>query len=440
MKKESLLSSWKEIASYLDRDISTCRRWEKTHGLPVNRIDEKSKSSVFAYKDEIDKWLEERLKKESRQKKFALGVKRRKFLYFAVPTIAILLILLFIILTYDTQPADFKIENSNLIILNQKGKELWLHDTGIENLVDEKKYREHFQFKIKYLNNRYLPHLIIKDINQDGKMEVLLSIQTLDYYGGGKLFCFDYKGTEMWNFTAGRKIKFGQTDYSSDFWIRGFDICDLDNNGSLEIILIAQTLHFFPTRLVILNTKGKVFGEYWNSGHLGDMDFVDLNENGKKEIIAVGQNNEYAKACIVVFNQNHLKGSSPQINSEYKCDNLSAGSELFYILLPRTDLDILESPTETIRFIQVQSNRQILADTLFSGIYFRFDFNLNLQGVRLSHAFERLHNKLFLEGKIKSELDKEKHRKELANGLLYYDGEKWANHHAMSNPWNNPEK
>jgi hypothetical protein len=244
----------------------------------------------------------------------------------------------------------------------------------------------------------------------------------------------------MWEFKAGRKIKFGQTEYSSDFWIRGFDICDLDNNGSQEIILIAHTLHFYPTRLVVLNTKGKVLGEYWNSGQLGDMDFADLNGNGKKEIIAAGQNNEYAKACIVFFDPNHLKGDSPQINSEYKCDELSSGSELFYILFPRTDLDLLENPAESIRSIEIQNNRQILGLTYISGIYFRFDFNLNLKGVRLSHRFERLHNKLFLEGKIKSELNKEKYIKELEKGLLYYDGEKWVNHYAMSNSWNSQEK
>ena len=29
------LDSWKAIASYLDRDAATVRRWEKTRGLPV---------------------------------------------------------------------------------------------------------------------------------------------------------------------------------------------------------------------------------------------------------------------------------------------------------------------------------------------------------------------------------------------------------------------
>ena len=49
------LDSWKEIASYLKRDESTVRRWEK-EGLPVHRHTHKRKATVYAQKSEIDAW------------------------------------------------------------------------------------------------------------------------------------------------------------------------------------------------------------------------------------------------------------------------------------------------------------------------------------------------------------------------------------------------
>src|SRR4051812_42485853 len=49
------LDSWKEIATYLKRDESTVRRWEK-EGLPVHRHAHKKKATVFAYASEIDLW------------------------------------------------------------------------------------------------------------------------------------------------------------------------------------------------------------------------------------------------------------------------------------------------------------------------------------------------------------------------------------------------
>ncbi|MGB6340862.1 MAG: hypothetical protein WBF32_13900, partial [Candidatus Aminicenantaceae bacterium] len=64
-KRENLLSSWKEIAVYLDCDIRTGQRWEKKFGLPVYRVDEESGSRVYTYKDELDEWLKRRNNKNS---------------------------------------------------------------------------------------------------------------------------------------------------------------------------------------------------------------------------------------------------------------------------------------------------------------------------------------------------------------------------------------
>ena len=51
------LDSWKAIASYLNRDLATARRWEKGLGLPVHRVGGVGRS-VFAYSTEIDAWLQ----------------------------------------------------------------------------------------------------------------------------------------------------------------------------------------------------------------------------------------------------------------------------------------------------------------------------------------------------------------------------------------------
>src|SRR5690348_264885 len=53
---EAPLESWKEIGSYLQKDITTVRRWEKREGLPVHRHSHTSRASVYAYPSEIDAW------------------------------------------------------------------------------------------------------------------------------------------------------------------------------------------------------------------------------------------------------------------------------------------------------------------------------------------------------------------------------------------------
>src|SRR5258708_2747081 len=50
------LESWKEIAAYLGRDVTTVRRWEKREGLPVRRLHHSRLGSVYAYAAELDAW------------------------------------------------------------------------------------------------------------------------------------------------------------------------------------------------------------------------------------------------------------------------------------------------------------------------------------------------------------------------------------------------
>ena len=50
------LDSWKEIAAYLQRDVSTVMRCEKSEELPVHRHQHSSRASVYAYPSELDAW------------------------------------------------------------------------------------------------------------------------------------------------------------------------------------------------------------------------------------------------------------------------------------------------------------------------------------------------------------------------------------------------
>ncbi len=58
MPNREILDSWKEIAVYLNRSVRTCQRFEKKLDLPIHRIDDSYRARVFAYKEEIDLWME----------------------------------------------------------------------------------------------------------------------------------------------------------------------------------------------------------------------------------------------------------------------------------------------------------------------------------------------------------------------------------------------
>src|ERR1700719_133705 len=50
------LESWKEIAAYLGRDVTTARRWEKQERLPVYRLQHSKLGSIYAYTSQLDAW------------------------------------------------------------------------------------------------------------------------------------------------------------------------------------------------------------------------------------------------------------------------------------------------------------------------------------------------------------------------------------------------
>ncbi len=57
---EDRLDSWKEIAAYLNRDVTTVQRWEKREGMPVHRHLHDRMGTVFASRAELDAWARSR--------------------------------------------------------------------------------------------------------------------------------------------------------------------------------------------------------------------------------------------------------------------------------------------------------------------------------------------------------------------------------------------
>ena len=57
---EDRLGSWKAIAAYLKRDVTTVQRWERREGVPVHRHVHETRGCVYAFSAELDAWLKNR--------------------------------------------------------------------------------------------------------------------------------------------------------------------------------------------------------------------------------------------------------------------------------------------------------------------------------------------------------------------------------------------
>jgi Tol biopolymer transport system component len=60
VRSSDRLDSWKEIAAFLNRDVTTVQRWEKREGMPVHRHVHDRMGSVYAFRAELDAWTRSR--------------------------------------------------------------------------------------------------------------------------------------------------------------------------------------------------------------------------------------------------------------------------------------------------------------------------------------------------------------------------------------------
>jgi hypothetical protein len=438
--KTNILRSWKEIAAYLGYDQRTCYRWEQKFGMPVHRAEGgASKSHVVAYKDELDRWFQATFKNSNRRVPLKKAGRRaaRWALFGLLPCALGALLLFHSKSALSTQPVDFAIKGSTLIILGEDGKELWRHDTKIDGLADENFYRTYFQAVDAAVTSIRLPSLVIKDINGDGRSEVLFAVQKRDdTYGEGDLYCFDSKGRDLWHFSAGREMRFGGRTYSDDYRIYGFSLHDFNGDRRQEIAVISYQYPQWPCQLALLDCRGRELGEFWNSGYLVDICYHDLDGDGREEMIAGGVDNEFG-GCLIVFDPERIEGCSPQ-TGEFRSDELRAGSEKYYVRFPRSDISLaLGDIVEGLLHFGITNNKRIVAYTIYN-LGFEFDFRLRCLNVDWGHGFMIRHNQLAAAGKIRSALDAA-YREAFRRAIRYWDGSKWVAE-PTPNLWNSATK
>ena len=96
-QSERQLESWKEIAVYLGRDVSTVRRWEKYERLPVRRYLHQARSTVYAYPSELETWKQAR--EPGLEKEVSGPIWRRP-----IPAIGLTLAMLLALVTFASGP------------------------------------------------------------------------------------------------------------------------------------------------------------------------------------------------------------------------------------------------------------------------------------------------------------------------------------------------
>ncbi|NHZ84512.1 MAG: hypothetical protein GWP19_01355 [Planctomycetia bacterium] len=238
--------------------------------------------------------------------------------------------------------------NDQIVVLNRYGYELWKSEIGSYTSA-------------------------VDDIDNDGEMEVLVGFSSdiqNSKYQDGRVICYNESGEILWEMITGLETIYGNNVYPNNFIIPKIIIDDLDGDGKKEIICVASNV-YFPTRIVILSHDGKLISDFWNSGNIYDIVVHDLySENDTKEVIVSGINNEERNGILFIIDPFHSYGTSPQINPNYKNQDVSNGNELYYLKFPSTHF-------------KRESNSVTTADILMN-------IQVNKAGVRVKLQNERV--------------------------------------------------
>lgn len=336
INNRQILSTWKDISSYLDRNIRTCQRWEKEMGLPVYRMEESRGASVFAYRDEIDEWLKNRVKKnEIGQKSF---FERKGAVVGTLIGLAASAVVLAYFLFFQIFEEKLRIKSYNPTHIALNNDVVYFCDDAGESLWDFK-FSPEQDFRSFYLPPRSveIKKLVdFADIDRDSRNEVVF-FRLSDDLKNREIIVFDNDGSILFRKTFVPNQRYADTTLDYNGWrVDYLKMVDIQGDEIPEILAIWKNQSRFPSSLVVYDRYGNELYRYNHTGHFHRIE-VFKNREGKKFIYLIGTNNLLdGNAVLSVLDCDHLvSGTAPPYDVPEDLKNLRGKLEKYIPLQPK---------------------------------------------------------------------------------------------------------
>jgi hypothetical protein len=355
------LNGWKEIALHLGKGTRTVQRWEKLYGLPVHRIGREGGEIVFAYWDEIDRWMaategefktssaeasegelpasstgepastrtrEEAAADESAPGEGALGGHRPALAIGLVAVVGVVAFGLFGRLSGTSarserpavrEPASWRMANESLSVFDAGGGLLFEHRFGfpLGGAASADTWPSAYG----------LPPVLIADVDGDGRSEVLVRPNAVERTNR-RLYCLESDGRTRFVHQPTGARRFGNDEYAEP-WVAHRVFVTGGPGRSRRLWAVFTHNLWFPSVLEELDPRGVVRQEYWSDGFI---EFVtETTWKGRRVLLVGGGNNDFRGASLAVFPPDGVTGSAPAARPAYACRDCPAGGpeELF---------------------------------------------------------------------------------------------------------------
>jgi hypothetical protein len=158
----------------------------------------------------------------------------------------------------------------------------------------------------------------VADLDGDSRNEVIAGV------GGngedsGSVVVFAAKGTLRWKGKTAAPFNY-EGGRSGAMVVRAFAVGDLDRNGSREIVVLGiDAQGWYPSRLCVFESSGRVRAAYWHPGHLHSVVITAATSRHAPKIVVSGINNDIGTllqvpgrhACVFMLDPNRVGGEAP---------------------------------------------------------------------------------------------------------------------------------
>lgn len=299
----SRLESWKEIATYLGRDVRTAIRWERERGLPVHRVPGGRRQAVYAFREELDAWLAglpsvsaSPLQPPAPEPRLAPGplpervVRRPNTRFFALAAIAVLVVaavtaVLALGLPGGRPVAHLALDGGAIVARDASGREKWRHPAGTG---------------FSRIDYRFV------DFDRTGRPDIvaLLTGQEVPAQTSDRMLRFSPDGRLRWTIEPTDALTVGGSPYGAPWFSGPWTTMTID--GEVRLVWAVRHVTWWPAMLLTYDADGKRVGMFFNAGWIHSIQPHD------GRVLIAGVSNSADAAMAALIDARHPSGSSPE--------------------------------------------------------------------------------------------------------------------------------
>lgn len=395
------LDSWKAIAEYMQRDLTTVARWEKTLGLPVRRVGGTGRS-VFAYTSEIDEWLRTARPAPAVPDDTEIApipdttfsppapAPARSWPWLALTAAVLALAAGLFARPQPIAPDDVRVEltSAGAIARDQGGVELWRH-----------------RFPAAYKTAVFTDAGTVAGGERPG-VYVATSYRGRqpegDQVESGVLALLDLRGNPLWSFSFGDDVTFQGTSYGPPWALTAFDVSDAEG-GSRRVAVTAHHYVWDPGLVTILDDQWQRRGTFVHAGWVEGVRWF-----GPDRLLISGFSNAHDGGMIALLDAAALDGQGPEPpGSRYFCETCGTNRPLRMFVFPRTEINRVSTAPFNRARVETFADGRLLARTVEmpspagdADALYEFTPSLDVVRASFGERYWEMHRALEAEGGI----------------------------------------